>query len=133
MYFWVRLFSIMVILFHWGSFVLFECVGFIAGVYFSLRELYIACCLGVFSFCGFCPCIINFVEEIFQNKCERYSKYNVIKNFICGKIEYGKGCYVAQWVMRMPIECEELGSLKIAFSRNLIYLTSFSSISFYSK
>ena len=37
---------------------------------------------------------------------------------------------MAQWVMQMPIECEELGSLKIAFSRNLIYLSSFSSISF---
>ena len=36
----------------------------------------------MFSFCVFCPCIINSVEEIFQNKCERYSKYNVIKTFL---------------------------------------------------
>ena len=42
-------------------------------------------------------------------------QYKIEKNFILRKIEYGKGCYVAQWLMQMSIECKEVGSLKIAF------------------
>ena len=44
----------------------------------ALRELNYYSIESAF-FCVFSPCIRNFVEEIFENKCERYSLFNVIK------------------------------------------------------
>ena len=74
-----------VLLFHCGSFALFEWVYFPLGEFTSVwgrwRYCIFSFLIGGALFCVLSPCIINFVGEIFENKCVRNSKYNVIKSF----------------------------------------------------
>ena len=117
-------------LFHCGSLVIFEwvlffhcgCFALFEWVYFLLREFpsvwgrwrycMFSFLIGGALFCALSPCIINFVEEIFENKCERYSEYNVTKtNFVLF------GCVF--WCVRWNLNI--LNTLVINFGRMLSF------------